>query len=147
MIEVPKQLRITKENSTNNSDATVAASRSGIGKKTESATSTTKLQSKTSRNFSKNQEIHFESEEVPSVICLSHREDVDGLTSAALLKSAFKDCYVILLDYANLIRHLKRLSFLMSDSSREVGIRSGSRGAEGLGAAVSSSSSSSSSER
>jgi single-stranded-DNA-specific exonuclease len=144
LIEVPKQLRITKENSTNNSDATVAASRSGIGKKTESATSTTKLQSKTSRNFSKNQEIHFDSEEVPSVICLSHREDVDGLTSAALLKSAFKDCYVILLDYANLIRHLKRLSFLMSDSLREAGIRSGSPGAEGLGAAVSSSSSSSS---
>ena len=146
MIEVPKQLRITKENSTNNSDATVAASRSGIGKKTESATSTTKLQSKTSRNFSKNQEIHFESEEVPSVICLSHREDVDGLSSAALLKSAFKDCYVILLDYANLIRHLKRLSFLMSNSSRDDGILSGSPGAEGLGAAVSSGSSSSSSD-
>ncbi|MGH9975867.1 MAG: DHHA1 domain-containing protein, partial [Nitrososphaeraceae archaeon] len=89
--------------------------------------------------------IHFQSEEVPSVICLSHREDVDGLSSAALLKSAFKDCYVILLDYANLIRHLKRLSFLMSNSSREDGIRSGSLGAEGLGAAVSSGSSSSSS--
>lgn len=143
MIEALKQLRITKENITSDSDATVAASRSGIGKKTETATSATKLQSMTARNFSKNQEIHFESEEVPSVICLSHREDVDGLSSAALLKSAFKDCYVILLDYANLIRHLKRLSFLMSNSSREDGIRSGSPNAEGLGAAVSSSSSSS----
>lgn len=142
MIEALKQLRITKENITSDSDATVAASRSGIGKKTETATSATKLQSMTARNFSKNQEIHFESEEVPSVICLSHREDVDGLSSAALLKSAFKDCYVILLDYANLIRHLKRLSFLMSNSSREDGIRSGSPNAEGLGAAVSSSSSS-----
>ena len=145
MIETPKQLRITKENITNDIDATVAASRFGIGKKTETATNPTnptKFQSRTSRNFSKNQEIHFESEEVPSVICLSHREDVDGLSSAALLKSAFKDCYVILLDYANLIRHLKRLSFLMSNSSREAGIRSGSPNAEGLGAAVSSSSSS-----
>jgi single-stranded-DNA-specific exonuclease len=139
LIEAPKQLRITKENITNDSDATVAASRSGIGKKTETATSPTdptKFQSRPSRNFSKNQEIHFESEEVPSVICLSHREDVDGLSSAALLKSAFKDCYVILLDYANLIRHLKRLSFLMSNSSREDGIRTGSPNAEGLRAAV-----------
>ena len=77
------------------------------------------VQSKTSRNFnSKNQDIHFESG-LPSVICLSHREDVDGLSYAALVKSAFKDCYVILLDYSNLIRHLKRLSFLISRSAKE----------------------------
>lgn len=77
------------------------------------------VQSKTSRNFnSKNQDIHFESG-VPSVLCLSHREDVDGLSSAALVKSAFKDCYVILLDYSNLLRHLKRLSFLISRSAKE----------------------------
>ncbi len=142
MIEAPKQLRITKENITSDSDATVASTKSGIGKKTDTGARPTKFQSRTSRNFSKNQEIHFESEEVPSVICLSHREDVDGLSSAALLKSAFKDCYVILLDYANLIRHLKRLSFLMSNSSREDGIRSESPNAEGLGAVVSGSSSS-----
>ena len=73
----------------------------------------TKLQKKNSRNFSKNSEIQFETG-VPSTICLSHREDVDGLSSAALVKSAFKECYVILLDYSNLIRHLKRLSFLIS---------------------------------
>ena len=73
----------------------------------------TKLQKKNSRNFSKNSEIQFEAG-VPSTICLSHREDVDGLSSAALVKSAFKECYVILLDYSNLIRHLKRLSFLIS---------------------------------
>jgi single-stranded-DNA-specific exonuclease len=138
LIEVPKHPRVTKGNSTIDSDGTVAASRSGIGKRAETATSPTKFQSRTSRNFSKNQEIHFESKEVPSVICLSHREDVDGLSSAALLKSAFKDCYVILLDYANLIRHLKRLSFLISNSSREDGAHSGSPNAEGLGAAVSS---------
>jgi single-stranded-DNA-specific exonuclease len=98
----------------------------------------TKLQKKNSRNFSKNQEIHFETE-VPSTICISHREDVDGLSSAALVKSAFKECYVILLDYSNLIRHLKRLSFLISsspeasrsvssatESSRTTAIRKGS---------------------
>jgi single-stranded-DNA-specific exonuclease len=73
----------------------------------------TKLQKKNIRNFSKNSEIQFETG-VPSTICLSHREDVDGLSSAALVKSAFKECYVILLDYSNLIRHLKRLSFFIS---------------------------------
>ena len=76
----------------------------------------TKLQKKNSRNFSKNSEIQFETG-VPSTICLSHREDVDGLSSAALVKSAFKECYIILLDYSNLIRHLKRLSFLISSST------------------------------
>ena len=53
--------------------------------------------SRNSRNSSKNQQIQFESE-VPSTICLSHREDVDGLSSAALVKSAFKNCYLVLLD-------------------------------------------------
>ncbi len=76
----------------------------------------TKLQKKNPRNISKNHEIQFETG-VPSTICLSHREDVDGLSSAALVKSAFKECYVILLDYSNLIRHLKRLSFLISSST------------------------------
>jgi single-stranded-DNA-specific exonuclease len=91
------------------------------GKMENEAGGLTSIQSKSSRNFnSKNQDIHFESE-VPSVICLSHREDVDGLSSAALVKSAFKDCYVILLDYSNLIRHLKRLSFLISTSAKVEG--------------------------
>lgn len=76
----------------------------------------TKLQKKNPRNISKNHEIQFETG-VPSTICLSHREDVDGLSSAALVKSAFKECYVILLDYSNLIRHLKRLSLLISSST------------------------------
>lgn len=76
----------------------------------------TKLQKKNPRNISKNHEMQFETG-VPSTICLSHREDVDGLSSAALVKSVFKECYVILLDYSNLIRHLKRLSFLISSST------------------------------
>lgn len=65
---------------------------------------------------SKNQEISFDGGGVPSVICLSHREDVDGLSSAALVKSAHKGCYVILLDYSNLIRVLSRVSHLISTS-------------------------------
>ncbi|HZD35392.1 MAG TPA: DHH family phosphoesterase, partial [Nitrososphaeraceae archaeon] len=58
--------------------------------------------------------ISFDGGGVPSVICLSHREDVDGLSSAALVKSAHKGCYVILLDYSNLIRVLSRVSYLIS---------------------------------
>lgn len=92
------------------------------GKMETEAGGLTSIQSKSSRNFnSKNQDIHFDLSGVPSVICLSHREDVDGLSSAALVKSAFKDCYVILLDYSNLIRHLKRLSFLISTSAKVEG--------------------------
>ncbi len=115
---------------THNNDATLNANANGLGKKTKTKTSSTKLQLKISRDpSSKNQEIYFES--VPSVICLSHKEDVDGLSSAALVKSAFKGCYVILLDYANLIRHLKRLSFLISSSTGTEEIRSESLSTEG----------------
>jgi single-stranded-DNA-specific exonuclease len=126
-----------KGTGTNGNNATLTTNGNGLGNKTETERSSTKLQPKISRNHSsKNQEIHFESE-VPSVICLSHREDVDGLSSAALVKSAFKGCYVILLDYANLIRHLKRLSFLISSSTGADPTGSGSLGAEGSGPAVS----------
>ena len=71
---------------------------------------------KKSRDSSKNQEINFDGG-IPSVVCLSHREDVDGLSSAALMKSAFKDCYVILLDYSNLMRALNRVSYMISITS------------------------------
>jgi single-stranded-DNA-specific exonuclease len=121
-------------NGTNDNNASLASSSDGSsrnGRETER----TKFQSKNSRNFSKNQEIHFEAG-VPSIICLSHREDVDGLSSAALVKSAFKDCYIILLDYANLIRHLKRLSFLISSEPGEEGIISRPLSTEGSGPSV-----------
>jgi RecJ-like exonuclease len=88
-----------------------------------------KIQAKKSRNFAKNQEIQFEGG-VPSVICLSHREDVDGLSSAALVKSAFKGCYVVLLDYSNLIRALNRISYLISSTRAAEGSRTGSAGAK-----------------
>ena len=41
--------------------------------------------------------------------CISHKEDVDGLSSAILIKSAFKKCTIILVDYANLINSLRKL--------------------------------------
>ena len=43
-------------------------------------------------------------------ICISHKEDVDGLSSAILINSAFKEkVSIVLVDYANLIYKLERL--------------------------------------
>lgn len=42
-------------------------------------------------------------------ICISHKEDVDGISSAALIKMAFKVNTVILVDYANMIKTLRSL--------------------------------------
>lgn len=112
-------MQSTLDNGTNDNSGSSLTARSNSSSRNSPETEKgrlTKLQKKNSRNFSKNQEIQFETG-VPSTICLSHREDVDGLSSAALVKSAFKECYVILLDYSNLIRHLKRLSFLISSST------------------------------
>jgi oligoribonuclease NrnB/cAMP/cGMP phosphodiesterase (DHH superfamily) len=53
------------------------------------------------------------------VICLSHREDVDGLSSAALIKAAFKAKSIILVDYSNLISNLQKLIESMSSSESE----------------------------
>jgi single-stranded-DNA-specific exonuclease len=112
----PNPMQSTLGNGTNdNSGSSIIASSNSSSRNSPETEKgrLTKLQKKNIRNFSKNSEIQFETG-VPSTICLSHREDVDGLSSAALVKSAFKECYVILLDYSNLIRHLKRLSFLIS---------------------------------
>jgi RecJ-like exonuclease len=117
--------------SENKKDGLVASSSiSSIHKsRSESERRRPKSQSKNLHNFSKNQEIHFEGA-IPSVICLSHREDVDGLSSAALVKSAFKECYVILLDYSNLIRALNRVSYLISSSTATEATHGKSLGAE-----------------
>jgi oligoribonuclease NrnB/cAMP/cGMP phosphodiesterase (DHH superfamily) len=53
------------------------------------------------------------------VICLSHREDVDGLSSAALIKAAFKAKSIILVDYSNLISNLQKLIESLSSSGSE----------------------------
>ena len=44
-----------------------------------------------------------------SAVCISHKEDVDGICSATLLKSAFDISKVILVDYANLISKLEKV--------------------------------------
>jgi single-stranded-DNA-specific exonuclease len=53
---------------------------------------------------------------VPSIICLSHREDVDGILSAALIKAAFKTklTQTVLTDYANLLSKLQHISKMVS---------------------------------
>jgi oligoribonuclease NrnB/cAMP/cGMP phosphodiesterase (DHH superfamily) len=45
-----------------------------------------------------------------SVICISHKEDVDGISSAILVKAAFDTQKVILVDYANLISKLEKVA-------------------------------------
>lgn len=42
-------------------------------------------------------------------ICISHKEDVDGICSAALIKTAFDVNTVILVDYANMLKTLRSM--------------------------------------
>jgi single-stranded-DNA-specific exonuclease len=41
--------------------------------------------------------------------CISHKEDVDGICSAALIKASFDISKVVLVDYANLISRLEKV--------------------------------------
>src|ERR687883_1209617 len=43
-------------------------------------------------------------------VCISHKEDVDGISSAALIKAAFRVKSVVLVDYSNLISTLEKLT-------------------------------------
>jgi RecJ-like exonuclease len=52
------------------------------------------------------------------IVCLSHREDVDGISSAALIKSAFKTKSVVLVDYANIITSLQKFAESSSMENR-----------------------------
>ena len=63
------------------------------------------------------------------LVCLSHREDVDGILSAALIKAAFKSkrTQTVLADYANILSKLQKIAdnstsdeahFLKSNSAR-----------------------------
>jgi oligoribonuclease NrnB/cAMP/cGMP phosphodiesterase (DHH superfamily) len=47
-----------------------------------------------------------------SLVCLSHREDVDGILSAALIKAAFKSkrTQTVLADYANILSKLQKIA-------------------------------------
>lgn len=45
-----------------------------------------------------------------SVICISHKEDVDGLCSAVIVKAGAGASKVILVDYSNLIRKLEKVA-------------------------------------
>ena len=45
--------------------------------------------------------------------CISHKEDVDGICSAALIKAAFDISKVMLVDYANLISRLEKVATML----------------------------------
>ncbi|HEU4445021.1 MAG TPA: DHH family phosphoesterase [Nitrososphaeraceae archaeon] len=55
-----------------------------------------------------------------SVVCLSHREDVDGILSAALIKAVSKTqrIQIVLADYANIISKLQKISAAASDATK-----------------------------
>jgi single-stranded-DNA-specific exonuclease len=48
-----------------------------------------------------------------SGVCISHKEDVDGICSAAVVKAAFDISKVILVDYANLISKLEKTAAML----------------------------------
>jgi single-stranded DNA-specific DHH superfamily exonuclease len=48
------------------------------------------------------------SKRIPSVFCISHRKDIDGISSAALVKS-FTNAEVVLVDYTDLTDALERI--------------------------------------
>jgi len=42
-------------------------------------------------------------------VCISHKEDVDGVSSAALIKAAKGANTILLVDYANMIKVMEKL--------------------------------------
>ncbi len=52
------------------------------------------------------------------IVCLSHREDVDGILSAALIKAAFKSkrTDIVLADYANILSKLQIILEMAANS-------------------------------
>src|ERR687895_991445 len=48
-----------------------------------------------------------------SGVCISHKEDVDGICSAAVIKAAFDISKVILVDYGNLISKLEKTAEML----------------------------------
>jgi len=51
-----------------------------------------------------------------SIVCISHKEDADGLCSAVIVKAAVEASKVILVDYSNLIAKLEKVA----DSSDKI---------------------------
>jgi single-stranded-DNA-specific exonuclease len=62
-----------------------------------------------------------------SIVCLSHREDVDGILSAVLIKAALKErqTQTILADYANILSKLQKISSMASISQDPLSAASG----------------------
>ena len=56
---------------------------------------------------------------MPNVVCLSHREDVDGLSSAILIKAAFKAKRIILVDYSDLLCNIQKLIESLASGEKE----------------------------
>src|SRR5918995_100334 len=57
-----------------------------------------------------------------SIVCLSHREDVDGILSAALIKaiSKTKRTQIVLADYANILSKLQKIASTASNAAEPI---------------------------
>jgi len=57
-----------------------------------------------------------------SIVCLSHREDVDGILSAALIKavSRTKRTQIVLADYANILSKLQKIASTASNAAEPI---------------------------
>jgi single-stranded-DNA-specific exonuclease len=51
-------------------------------------------------------------------VCISHKEDVDGISSAALIKAAFRAKSVVLVDYSNIISTLEKVALSITMEQR-----------------------------
>ena len=61
-------------------------------------------------------------------ICISHKEDVDGICSATLVKAAFDIPKVVLVDYANLLSKLEKVAAMVDKNEHVLKLSSGSTG-------------------
>jgi single-stranded-DNA-specific exonuclease len=63
-----------------------------------------------------------------SIVCLSHREDVDGILSAALIKavSKTKRTQIVLADYANILSKLQKIASTASNAAEPIQTNTGS---------------------
>jgi len=58
------------------------------------------------------------------IICFSHKEDVDGISSAALVKAAYKTkVLIVLVDYVNIVAQIQKIALLTYSLSEEKSLR------------------------
>jgi len=54
-----------------------------------------------------------------NVICISHKEDVDGIAAAMLIKRIFEPKSIVLVDYGNMIKALEKIASTVCSSDKK----------------------------